>query len=413
MAIRFGMNRVGVAVAAPTALALALSACSTQTSASSSNGSSTIILGAVENLSGELQSYGKPAADATQAVVDYWNAHGGIKIGDKTYRLAISLADNRSDATVTASASQKVVAAHALVSIGPDGTNATVGYDIFNKANIFMFTASPQLQPLLQADPSKYPLLYTDIPYYSDLDAIELRQILSQQPSIKRIGIIADDTTIGVTNQLANDARALGLDVVAQEIYPYGKVTDFSPFLTKIKAARPDLLIMRYATPDTLTIFKQADQLRVAPYFMNEGMDPDDVVGADLHSKVFVTNYSPTVSRSVMIPTYHPGELFKSAIPASPGAEIVVYSSLQMVLKAAQEASTATDIKAIASKLQHISYNGPFGTCSMQSGAVVCQIPLVIVQGTDVHAILFSSSVHNPQVVARYSCTRGQPCTKE
>src|ERR1700757_1391527 len=57
----------------------------------------TITLGAAVQLTGTQANTGRYYRDAYQMAVDQINEKGGVKVGDKAYKLALKLYDNQSD----------------------------------------------------------------------------------------------------------------------------------------------------------------------------------------------------------------------------------------------------------------------------------------------------------------------------
>ena len=87
---------------------------------------------------------------------------------------------------------------------------------------------------------------------------------LGKKQGLQTVAILNENLTVfkDMADQTEKIAKELGMKVVVREEYP-SKVTDFSAPLSKIKAARPDLLIGCTNFPDAVNITKQMKDLDV------------------------------------------------------------------------------------------------------------------------------------------------------
>src|SRR5689334_8594739 len=88
----------GRAAAVAASLMLGLAACGGGPGSSSSADSDTITIGAILSLSGTYSTLGPPEKTSMEMGVKAVNDKGGVTIGDKKYKLALKVIDDKSDA---------------------------------------------------------------------------------------------------------------------------------------------------------------------------------------------------------------------------------------------------------------------------------------------------------------------------
>jgi branched-chain amino acid transport system substrate-binding protein len=404
-----GFRRKGIVGVACVASVLTVAACGGGSDNGSSSGD-TVVFGANTELSGSLQIYGKPAAQGMEAAAADINDGGGIKAGDKTYDMKVSVQDNRSDPSQIVSSARAVVDDGAIAALGPD-LGAKPSYQVFKQNNVITFTPAFDLQLTLMQDPTGNPLLFSPTAFLAQLYTTNMKQLKSLYPQIKSVAILSPNDEQGQGTAAAYEAaaKAEGLDVVGVETYPVGN-TDFTSVLTSFKQKHPDLLVAEQTSEQATAILQQAAQLGVAPYALNDVMTPDQALKVPGISKMTVVlpSFGPTFSPAATIPDYDPQAIFGDQQPAgAPGAAVQMYYTTYFLKQAIEQAGTATDASAIAKALPGQSYDGPFGTCTMsQQREVNCETLVQVVGNGNVKVYRFPS----PDAVkptATYLCQDG------
>jgi len=394
------------------AAAIGVAACGGGDTDESSSGGDTVTLGANTELSGSLQIYGLPAVQGMELAAQAINDAGGIDVGDTSSTVEIAKEDNRSDPSAIVNAARGVVDAGAIAALGPD-LGGKPSYQVFKENDVITLTPAFDLQLQLLQDPEGNPLLFSPTVFLAQLYEINMRQVLAAAPDIKSVAILAPNDEQGQGTAAAYEAAAkkAGLTVVGNETYPVGN-TDFTSVLTQFKNEHPDLLIAEQTSEQASAILQQAVQLGVAPYALNDVATPDQIQKVPGIEKmtVFISNFSPTFSPNATIPDYHPEELFGDEQPAgNPGAAINMYYVTYMLKQAMEQADTTTDSAAIAEALPGQSYDGPFGTCTMNDQhAVDCETILDVVKGDEITVYRFPNPT-SEQPSDTYTC-RGGTC---
>ena len=85
---------------------------------------------------------------------------------------------------------------------------------------------------------------------------------LAARNGVKTIALIGTLARPAIVKGALATARKKGLEVVVHETYPAG-TTDFGPLLTKVKAAKPDALVVGVPPADAIAITRQLKELDV------------------------------------------------------------------------------------------------------------------------------------------------------
>lgn len=154
-----------------------------------------------------------------------------------------------------------------------------------------------------------------------------------------------------------------GGTILGDELIPMG-TTDFSPFLLKVRQAKPDVLCANVWGTDGINLLKQAFEFGISKEFPMAGTPKD-----------FLDHWSvgPDVSRGYGVCEWyhmgHPGakvfiEKFKKAFPAAivPVPENNCYTGyvgMKALLLAIEKAGTTTDVPKVIEAFENLRFNEP------------------------------------------------------
>lgn len=375
-----------------------------------------MVFGTNTEITGPFEAYGGPAALGLEAAAKAINAAGGVKVGSKTCQFVAVNEDNKSDPSQVFTASQKVIDAKALVSLGPDFDDQ-VAYKAFNQAGVIDFVTGGQVADTLASDPAKVPLAVDMIPFQTLEHAAYLRQAIAYDPAIKRVAVLYPNDGGGqvIDQQVLSGAKEAGVTIVSNVAFP-DNTANYSAFLTQIKATHPDMLVTENTSQQSQAIIQQGVPLGVAKYYMSETATSDTIqttpgVGT---TTVFLPTFAPTYSQSEQLPGQHPEVIFGTAKPPLvPGAAIVLYYAAWLIKQAVEKAGS-TNPQAVFTALKGQSYIGPFGTCTMTSQLFMqCETEFLIVKGKSVTVETFATP-YDVKPDGVYACTAGtQVCAKK
>ncbi|MGJ5130068.1 branched-chain amino acid ABC transporter substrate-binding protein [Bradyrhizobium oligotrophicum] len=223
----------------------------------------TVKIGYIDPLSGGGASIGEGGLKTFQYLADELNAKGGI-LGHK---IEIVPFDNKTNPQESLIQAQKAI--DAGVRYITQGNGSSVGLaleDFVNKHN----TRNPGKEVLYfnyaAVDPSmtneKCSYWHFRWDASSDIKMEALTNYMKDISSIKKVYLINQDYSFG--QSVRSDARKMlaakrpDVQIVGDELHPLLKITDFSPYIAKIKASGADSVITGNWGQDIALLLKAA-----------------------------------------------------------------------------------------------------------------------------------------------------------
>jgi branched-chain amino acid transport system substrate-binding protein len=206
----------------------------------------TVKIGFCAPLSGPAAAWGLPGEDGVSIWVDKVNAAGGIKAGDKSYKVEIVYYDNEGDGSKALLGVRKLVLEDkvvAMLMLGGATSPAVQPFMTKEKVMTFVLIASDIApdRPYLMDVTDNFPVYHLLHPAY----------IAEAHPQAKKAAIISQDDEIGVAAIAWSDAgfKAAGINV--EYAKPFGiDTTDFAPIVTAVLATKPDIISMGASYPE-------------------------------------------------------------------------------------------------------------------------------------------------------------------
>ena len=218
--------------------------------------SGTVYIGMDSPLTGAQQVVGQGDRETVEALVKYWNAHGGIK----NRRVVVDILDDSSNPSQAVQNVQKFIGDSKYAAILGSGTAAAAVATgpLASQAKVPFIALSP---PTTLVSPPQ-PYVYIAIPT-SRLFAYNLAGYLRAR-GIKRVWLMGDNGGFGRDGpaQVKSLASKYGLEIVDTTIFA-PTTSDFSAELTKVKNSDAQALWLWTATPAGNTITKQFKQLQL------------------------------------------------------------------------------------------------------------------------------------------------------
>ncbi len=218
----------------------------------------TLRLTSIQSITGPSAAYGWRVRDGAQYAVEQLNATG-IKVGDATYRLQVTVQDQANDPQQAITLLRQ--AASQADVLGVIGTSNSVGF-------VPSVPAAGQLRIPMVGAGSGAPIKGWN-PYAFRINPVSTTAIpvlvrtVHGKLGFKRLGIVYDQTQDGQ----AGDARVaqgmakeLGFEVVAFEAFRAGD-QDFSSQLATVRSRHPDALFIAAATGDGVKLASQVREL--------------------------------------------------------------------------------------------------------------------------------------------------------
>jgi branched-chain amino acid transport system substrate-binding protein len=223
----------------------------------------SIKIGAAVSLTGAQSRFGNMVKNGYELWKDYVNDKGGINVGTKKYKIAITYYDDQSDPQVSAKLTEKLITEDKVqFLLGPYSSGITLAtsaiaekYDMINMA----CTANAD-----SVYTRGYKNVFSVLPPASViLDSFQ-DMLKTFSPAPKKVAIVSptDLFPLNVAEGAQNYAKQAGLEISYFEKYPKG-ARDISSVLLKIKALNTDVLIGTGYLDDAILAVRQSKDQKV------------------------------------------------------------------------------------------------------------------------------------------------------
>ena len=211
-----------------------------------------IQLALIEGLSGPFGNTGEAVYRNLQWAVERVNQRGGMRLPQGARKLAITRYDSKGQTEEALSVLRSAIDDGAgFVLQGNSSAVALALIDAINKHNMrepdkrVLFLNYSAVDPALTNERCSFWHFRFDA--HSDMRMAALMQVLQKDRQVRRMYLIGQDYSFGQT-VLREAKRQLALQrpditLVGEELHPIGRVKDFLPYATKIKASRADTVI--------------------------------------------------------------------------------------------------------------------------------------------------------------------------
>lgn len=204
-------------------------------------------IGFVGVTSGPAAAWGTSNVRSMQVLADWLNEKGGVKIGDNTYDIEIVTFDDQKDPKRAVAGMEKMAEQGIHYVVGPNvDDGAAAVRPVAEAKGIIYFPYS--FPKALYTPPASNAVLGMVANYQS---APAIYKYLKENKGVKKIAFVAanESDPLSQRDGGVEAAKALGLEIVAQnDTYP-NDTRDFTPVLTPIVQQKPDLLVLSGVAP--------------------------------------------------------------------------------------------------------------------------------------------------------------------
>ncbi|MDQ2805713.1 MAG: amino acid ABC transporter substrate-binding protein [Chloroflexota bacterium] len=227
-------------------------------------GGPPILFGATISITGPTAKEGEYTRDGYLLAMDTINRAGGIRVGDKHYRVALQYYDDGSDPARVPPLYQKLLTTdHVNFLLGPYTSALTAAaVPVAEAAQIPLLDAHGSAESLFSGTHYTFGILSPAANYLRGVIAV----VHAKDPTAQTVALLGADEPFAheVLTGAAAYARDSGLTVVYQAFYPLNP-PDLTALLTAVKAQHPDILLGAGHLQDSLLITRQVHELRLAP----------------------------------------------------------------------------------------------------------------------------------------------------
>jgi len=268
----------------------------------------TIILGSANSLSGKYSSNGVDTQKGYDLAVKRINEMGGVKVGGKTYKLKVQYYDDESTPARTAQLLERLIEQDGVKFIlGPYSSATTVAAaPVTEKYKVPMVEAEGASRALFSKGYKyTFAVLSTSEQYLASAVglAAEVAEKNGKNPSDVRVALVFENDAFSqdVRAGVLEDMKKYGMQAVIDDKMP-PDLSDISATLTKVKAVKPDLLVVSGHNKGAVTAARQIKEMQVNVPMIAlthcEGAKITDQFGAAVDGFLCPTQWAETLSYS-------------------------------------------------------------------------------------------------------------------
>lgn len=349
----------------------------------------------IEGLSGPFANTGEAVFRNLIWAVERVNARGGVKLAGtdggagSTRPLSIERYDSKGQNEEALTALKSAIDDGAqFVVQGNSSATAAALIDAINKHNErepskrVLFLNYSAVDPILTNEKCSFWHFRFDA--HADMRMSALMQVLKEDQALKRVYLIGQDYSFGhaVAREAKRQLGALRPDVqlVGEELHPVGRVKDFLPYATKIKASGAQAVITGNWGNDLTLLVKAAKEVgfdgKFYTFYGNALGAPAAIGDAGIGKVVAVADWLPNVQTAPSEAFY---QSFRQRFPKP--ADDYVHMRMQLMVEslaqAIEKAGTTNSI-AVANQLERSSVTFASQAGSMRASDHQFQQPLVV-----------------------------------
>ena len=229
----------------------------------------TIVLGAAVSLTGKYSTNGKNTRDGYDLAVKVVNEKGGVAVGGKSYKLKIVYYDDESTPARGAQLAERLINQDGVkFLLGPYSSGLTKAIaPVTEKYRIPMVEGNGASRSLFaQGYKYLFAVLSTSEQYLASAIALaaEKAQEAGRDPKTLKVAMAFENDPFSqdVRAGVIDDAKKFGMQIVIDDKLP-PELNDMAATLTKVKAVRPDILVVSgHAKGATLAV-RQVSEMKV------------------------------------------------------------------------------------------------------------------------------------------------------
>ncbi|WP_341717743.1 substrate-binding domain-containing protein [Micromonospora sp. FIMYZ51] len=352
-------RRVFLSTATMMAAALAATACGSPQDTASGGGDSAapVKVGLVYSQSGALASYGKQYIEGFRAGLDF-ATNGTNKVGDRA--IEITEVDDAGDPAKAVSAAKDLIGKGSKIIAGSTASGVALQVAPIAAQNKVLFISGPAATDAVTGA-NKYTFRSGRQSYQ---DVVTARSFIGD-PTGKKVVVFAQDGAFGDANEAAVKEVIGGAGATVSAVRAPASATEFTPFASQIKAAKPDLLFVAWAGATAPAMWQTLDQ---------QGVLTSTTVVTGLDIRASWPTFGAAGSKISFLSHYFDGasdtEAAKAAKAKVPGGTLDLFhpdgfAAAQMVVRAVQEGGD--DVDKMVAALEGWSFEGVKGTMTIRA----------------------------------------------
>jgi branched-chain amino acid transport system substrate-binding protein len=222
----------------------------------------TIVLGSAISLTGKYATNGEHTQRGYDLGVKIINDAGGVKVGGKTYKLEVKYYDDESNSAKAAALAQRLIEQDGVqYMLGPYGSGLTIAIaPVTEKFGVPMVEANGASRALFTKGYKYLFAVLNSADQYLN-SAVDLMADKKKGATVA-LAFEQDSFSLDVKLGVMERIKAHGMKVVIDDALPK-ELNDMTATLQKVKALKPDLLIVSGHSKGAMTAIKQINDLKV------------------------------------------------------------------------------------------------------------------------------------------------------
>ena len=222
----------------------------------------TIVLGSAISLTGKYATNGEHTQRGYDLGVKIINEAGGVKVGGKTYKLDVKYYDDESNSAKAAALAQRLIEQDGVqYMLGPYGSGLTIAIaPVTEKFGVPMVEANGASRALFTKGYKYLFAVLNSADQYLN-SAVDLMADKKKGATVA-LAFEQDSFSLDVKLGVMDRIKANGMKVVIDDALPK-ELNDMTATLQKVKALKPDLLIVSGHSKGAMTAIKQMNDLKV------------------------------------------------------------------------------------------------------------------------------------------------------
>lgn len=337
------------------AAALAAGACSSPQQAAAPEQGAPVKVGLVYSQTGALASYGKQYIDSFKAGLSF--ATGGTsKAGNRA--IEVIEADDAGDPAKAVSAAKDLVGKGAKILAGSTSSGVALQMAPLAAQNKVLFVSGPAATDGITGI-NRYTFRSGRQSYQDVLAA----KSFIEAPSGKSVLVYAQDSAFGKANVDAVTAVIGGAGAKVTPLLVPASATEFTPFASQVKTAKPDLLFVAWAGTTASAMWQSLDQ---------QGVLATTKVVTGLDQKASYPTFGTAGEKVSFLSHYFEGAT-DNAITKAAGSSISGgldifspdgFTAAQMIVQAVKQGGD--DVEKMITSLEGWSFDGMKGKMTIR-----------------------------------------------
>ena len=224
----------------------------------------TIILGAAVSLTGKYSSNGVHTQNGYNMAVDRINSMGGVKVGGKTYKFDIIYYDDESNPKRAAQLAERLISQDGVeFMLGPYSSGLTKAMaPVTEKYGVPMVEANGASRSLFTKGYKYLFAVLAPANLYLDVAIRTAVELNGGKPVNIAMAFEQDAFSQDVRLGIVDAAEDTGSKIVIDDKLPK-ELNDMAATLAKVKATKPDVLVVSGHTKGALTAIRQIAEMQV------------------------------------------------------------------------------------------------------------------------------------------------------